>query len=304
MKTRQFRGIWVALALFASASAFATQPGNNGNGNGGCGVGQQTNGCGGSTGGTGGAGGAGGQGGTGVGIGLGVGLGVGMGGSATGGNATGGNAASTNTNVNGQSQNANNRQGQQQGQGQHQGQHQTANGGAGGAGGSASQSSTNRNDNASNANNSNANTNQGNNSAQSVTVNGDNVQYNAARIPVATAYAPNIAPTALCMGSTSMGAQFMTVGASVGSSWTDSNCVLLEQVRTVAAVLGDKATAAEMLCGIASYREARAQTGHPCATRAVTSASQELDPIMQAANKPEQTDPIVRYHLGLPPLAK
>lgn len=38
----------ILIALFAPL-AFATPPGNNGNGNGGCGVGQQTNGCGGSS---------------------------------------------------------------------------------------------------------------------------------------------------------------------------------------------------------------------------------------------------------------
>ena len=79
--------------------------------------------------------------------------------------------------------------------------------------------------------------------------------------------------------------------------------MLLEQVRSVAAVLGDKETAAEMMCGVDSYREARARTGKPCGGKAPAStASTTYDPIMTAANKPEETDPIKRYRLGLPPL--
>lgn len=214
-----------ALAFAASGAAFATKPGNNGGGNGGCGQGQQTNGCGGSSGGAGGAGG------TGVGVGVGVGIGQGGNASATGGRGgEGGSVIGS-----GNSSNANSNK---QAQGQQQGQ---------------AQSSRNRNDNRSSANTSND---------QSVTVQGDN--YDAPRIPVATAYAPNIAPTAVCMGSSSAGAQGVTFGVSFGSSWTDDNCMLLEQVRTVASVIGDREIAAEMMCEVKAYKEARARAGKPC----------------------------------------
>lgn len=182
-------------------------------------------------------GGKGGAGGNGTGVGVGV--GVGHGGTGYGGQGgSGGEGGSVLGS--GNSSNANK---QQQGQ---------------------AQSSRNANDNRSNsaASNSNSNANSGNNSDQSVTVQGDN--YEARRIPVATAYAPNIAPTAVCMGTSSAGAQGVTFGISVGTSWTDDNCMLLEQVRTVAAVIGDREIAAEMMCDVKAYAAARARAGKPC----------------------------------------
>lgn len=85
------------------------------------------------------------------------------------------------------------------------------------------------------------------------------------RNPVATAYAPNVSPTALCALGVSGGAQGASFGVSFGGSYTDENCVLLEQVRTTAAILKDSATAAEMMCGLPAYKAARARTGKPCA---------------------------------------
>lgn len=94
----------------------------------------------------------------------------------------------------------------------------------------------------------------------------------------------------------------MSFGFSIGGSYVDSNCQQLEQVRTAAAVLGDRETAAEMMCGISeAYREARASTGKPCGSRANLGKPQAV-----AENhpmKPEQyQDPLVRARLGLPPL--
>lgn len=116
----------------------------------------------------------------------------------------------------------------------------------------------NRNDNR-NDNNSNA-TSYGSvaTTAQStsLTVEGDTTNYHAPRIPVSTAYAPNIMPTAVCMGSSSMGGQGMSFGFSLGTSWTDSNCMLLEQVRTVSVVLGQKEVAQEMMMAVPAYADA------------------------------------------------
>lgn len=266
-----------ALALAAGMS-HATKPGNNGGGNGGCGVGQTTNGCGGSPGSntaTGGAGGNG-YGGTGVGIGVGVGIGQGGAGGAGGQGGQGGRGGEGGSVWgSGNSSNVNaNTQGQQQGQAQ-------------------SSRNSNRNDNRSSAtggngyaSNANSNENHGNNSNQSVTVQGDS--YDAPRIPVATAYAPNIAPTAVCMGSTSAGGQGMTFGISFGTSWTDDNCMLLEQVRTVATVIGDKEIAAEMMCDVKAYAAARARAGKPCGQAQVAAAPA---PVQSAPFAVEQHQP-------------
>lgn len=263
-----------ACLAFAMSGAVYATPGNSGSGKGGCGNGQQTNGCGGSDV----IGGAGGS----------V---VGSGNSANL-NANLNSNKNHNTNVNANSnRNSNhnnniNKNTNMQGQGQAQGQIQ---GQAQGQGQSQS-------------------TNNANNSTQAVTVQGDN--YEAARIPVATAYAPNIMPTAVCMGSSSVGGQGMTFGVSVGSSWTDSNCMLLEQVRTVSTVLNDPITAAQMLCSVKEYAKARAEVGKPCGniqqvsqtnTQVATASKKEVT-VQELAVGYTGNDPIVRKRLGLPPL--
>lgn len=140
----------------------------------------------------------------------------------------------------------------------------SASGGAGGnVVGSGNSHATGGNvKNAGNSNNRNSNqasaSNQGNNSAQSTSINvaGDTTNYQAPRIPVATATAPNIMPTSPCMGSSSAGGQGMSFGFSIGTSWVDENCQRLEQIRTVAVVLGDRETAAEMMMVVPAYAEA------------------------------------------------
>ncbi len=212
----------------------------------------------GGTGGSGGAGGAGGSGGTGGAV-------VGSGNSSSS-SAVNGSGNSSNRNTLGQ------------------GQHQTATGGAVNGSGNASQSSLN--DNASSA--------AGN--TTHVSVQGDTVSYQAARIPVATAYAPNIAPTALCKFGVSGGGQGMTFGFSVGVSITDDNCMLLEQVRTVSVILGQKEIAQEMMMAVPAYADAvKRMQG------AKSGPADDVKPVSVAA-KPEYTDPIVRSRLGLPPL--
>lgn len=240
-------------------------------------------------GGAGGQGGMGGQGGTGIGVGVGLGGAASVGdirnnNSATGGSVLGsGNSSNSNRNDN---NNSNlNAQGQQQGQGQHQGQGQ-------------GQSQSSRNDNRSSANNTNSNANSGNNASTNVSVGGDT--YQAARIPVATAYAPNIVATALCKFGVSGGGQGMTFGFSVGVSITDENCMLLEQVRTVSVILGQKDVAQEMMMAIPAYAEAVGRIKNPKAAAPIPGAGvASVIPPVQA----EETDPIKRYRLGLPPLA-
>ncbi len=173
-----------------------------------------------------------------------------------------------------------------------QGQQQTANGGNAHQG----QSQSSRNDNKSSASNSNSNANNGNNAQTNVSVQGDSVSYQAARIPVATAYAPNIVATALCKFGVSGGGQGMTFGFSVGVSITDENCMLLEQVRTVSVILGQKEVAQEMMMAIPAYAEAVARMKGVKAT-----AGTDLKPVSVQA-KAEYTDPIIRSRLGLPPL--
>jgi hypothetical protein len=116
------------------------------------------------------------------------------------------------------------------------GQTQSATGGAGGSGGSggsASQSTANAN-----------------NASQQTTI-----QYTPSRIPAATAYAPAIHPTAVCALSLSGGAQGALFGLSLGGSYIDDNCRLLEQIRAAKAI-GAEDVAVEMMMDIPSFAKA------------------------------------------------
>lgn len=172
-------------------------------------------------------------------------------------------------------------------QAQRQVQRQVANGGVGGTAtvtGSGNSNST-INVDGSNANNASQTTN--------------TVVDNRNPRNVSTAYAASIPPTAVCAGSTSGGIQGASFGVSVGSSWTDQNCMLLEQVRTVSVVLGQEIVAQEMMCAVDAYREARIRVGNPCAALPEGETTKTR---LQGGPGFDQTDPIIRARLGLPPL--
>lgn len=102
-----------------------------------------------------------------------------------------------------------------------------------------------------------------NSNNSSVTVQGDN--FEAKRIPVNTAFAPSIAPTANCALSISGGVSVIGFSGSFGKAYIDETCAALEKVRSVALVMGDIATAEAMLCQDEKYAKARATAGRPCA---------------------------------------
>jgi len=191
---------------------------------------------------------SGGAGGSGTGVGVGVGVGVGIGGDSSASVSGSGNSSNRNVNrnVNRNDVTGLNLQGQQQGidsdisnknrQGQGQNQDQ----------GQGQQQST---DNANNAD-------------QSVTVEGDT--YEAAEIPVASAYAPGLsAGAATCMGSTSAGGQTMGWGLSIGSTWNDSKCDARMDAATLMGLgLGEAAVA--RICQDGDMRKAVADAGGQC----------------------------------------
>lgn len=201
----------------------------------------------------------------------GIGVGIGQGGSAT---ATGG-TASNRTDV---STTVRNEVGQHQGQlqGQLQGQQQAAISGG------------------------NKLTNEGNNSAQSTSVKVEGDTYQAAQIPVATAYAPMVNNTANCAIGVSGGIQAATWGISGGSAFESETCVTIEQAKVAKVVFNDVATGEELMCSLAKYREARKSAGRPCNADKKAAAS----PGAQQTAAYEPTDPIVRARIGLPPLSK
>ncbi len=271
----------LAATLMACASlAMATQPTQNPCGNSG-------NNC--QTGGAGGNGGAGGAGGSATGIGVGIGQGGSA--SATGGssNATGGTANSNNLNANNNTNRNENRNTNTQGQGQAQGQMQGQAQGQVAKGGNARQGQAQSTDNA-------------NNAALTVSVAGDVSHYAAQeRNPVATAYAPSISPTAVCALSMSGGAQGSAFGFSIGGSYIDKNCELLEQVRR-ANDIGQKEVAAEMMMDVPAFAAAAKRIADRKAPKAAAPAGTTPVASVAAAQKAEYTDPIIRSRLGLPPL--
>lgn len=137
-----------------------------------------------------------------------VGVGVGVGGGADV------DVRNSNTNLNTNINNLSNRQMQGQLQGQLQGQRQT---------------------------NINGSATSGNNQVmggQTTTVGGQSMTYNEAAIPsnvtiknTPSFAAGNVYPTAPCMGGTQVGGVGAGFGFSVGSSWTDENCQVLETAR-------------------------------------------------------------------------
>jgi hypothetical protein len=224
-------------------------------------------------------------------VGVGVGVGIAAGGAGGSGGAGGaGGAGGQGGTVVGSGNSAN-----QLSQGQ--GQSQTATGGKAQQG----QAQSSRNDNRSSASNANSNANAGNNAQTDVNVGGDS--YAASRIPVATAYAPNVMPTAPCKFGVSGGGQGMSFGFSVGVSITDENCVNLEQVRTVATILGQKDVAAEMMKGLSpAYAEALQRMGRVPASAKVGETISGTPVYTVTAASSDFTDPIIRARLGLPPL--
>jgi hypothetical protein len=170
-------------------------------------------------------------GGTGIGVGVGIGGNSNSTSSATGGNS---NVDVRNTNINGNANSNTNKNEINSNNAQLQGQAQKQS------------------------------TNNANNSTNSVVVEGDN--FEARRIPVNTAFAPSIAPTANCALSVSAGVSVIGFSGSFGKAYIDQNCADNEDIRNVALVLGDKQTAEQMKCEISEpYRKARASLGRPCA---------------------------------------
>lgn len=198
------------------------------------------NGGAGGQGGAGGAGGAGGQGGAG---------GYANGGSATGGSATGGSVVNSNTNSADNSSSA-----------------------TGGSSSADNNGNNNGNNNSSSSNsqeqsqnqsiNNSADTSSSNNSSQNVNVN----TYDE-RDPVHTAYAaPLTSGEDTCMGSSSLGAQAVSFGVSLGTTWQDDNCQRLKNSRQLVA-LGYHRAATALMCVDDDVREAMEEAGTPCPSR-------------------------------------
>jgi hypothetical protein len=83
---------------------------------------------------------------------------------------------------------------------------------------------------------------------------------------VGAAMAPALTTTfsETCMGSTSMGAGFAGGAVSIGSTWTDEECIRRLSAREIR-TFGDVFAAKEIMCGNVEVRQAFKRVGRPCA---------------------------------------
>jgi hypothetical protein len=93
-----------------------------------------------------------------------------------------------------------------------------------------------------------------------------------------------------CMGSSGVGGQGDAFGFSIGSTWTDSNCIMLKNARELQAQGHHKAARAR-LCMDEDNAMAFELTGQPCprqlaSTQAVLAKLRAIDPDYVAAAEP------------------
>ena len=164
-----------------------------------------------------------------------------------------------NLNANHNSNRNNNEQGQAQGQ---IAVGRGGKGGAGGAGGNAASDSSSTSNSGGNTMMGGANT---ASQANSVTVTGDTVTYEAQkRNPVSTAYAaPLAASTGTCLGSASGGVQATGVGLSFGTTTLDDGCDARFDASALNA-LGLRMAAVARLCQRDGNRDAIEAAGGKC----------------------------------------
>ena len=114
--------------------------------------------------------------------------------------------------------------------------------------------------------------------------------------PVASAIAaPLAASNGTCMGSTSAGAQGVTIGLSVGTTWTDSSCDARYDAQALSS-LGQPVAALARLCQKAEIAAAVEASGQKCPTK----PAPEMKTASQAPtiNGYTGNDPIVRARLA------
>lgn len=103
-----------------------------------------------------------------------------------------------------------------------------------------------------------------------------------------------------CMGSVTAGGSGPGLGLAFGTTYIDSNCVMLKNAREMWN-MGQQTAAMARLCMDADNRTALELGGYTCPQTLANARKQAA----VAANTPvEYNDPIVRHRLGLAPLIK
>jgi hypothetical protein len=193
------------------------------------------------------------------------------------------NNLNLNENQNNLSQGQGQQQGQKQGQSQSSSATSSATGGAGGAGGNAQQSQT---------------------SSATATGNGDGANdtsltqsYQAAKIPVATAYAPTSIPTVPCFKGYGAGVQAPNLGISAGGGKIDEDCSVRETARSYMLMGARKAACKVMVYSKQNKKlGANAVTMDDCMYQDNPPQVAKEEPLMQAPAAPPAVVPTVNVN--------
>lgn len=163
----------------------------------------------------------------------------------------------------------------------------------------------NRNNNSdTNANTQGQDQGQDQDQAQSVE-NVGNVHIENQRAPVNTAYAAQLTTGEdTCMGSSSIGAQAVTFGLSIGTTWQDDNCRRLKNSRQLVA-LGFHRAATALMCVDDDVRAAMIAAGTPCPNGEMAAAAAAPPARHYVMMAPVADKPVARKqrkkHKPLPP---
>lgn len=119
---------------------------------------------------------------------------------------------------------------------------------------------------------------------QSLSIDSHAIYEAAQRSPVATAVAPQlISSNDTCMGSSSLGGSAVSFGFSVGTTWTDNNCLMLKNAREIWN-MGFKGAALARMCMDDLNKEAFEATGINCPARRSGNTTQTTANSAQATN--------------------
>ena len=180
---------------------------------------------------------------------------------------------------------------------QDQSQSMVANIAAGNNDGNVRNAGNNTGNSASKASQRNTNSARGN--TTTTTLGNSYVQQAQSRNPVASANAPQLTSDHdTCMGSTSLGAQGVGLGLSIGNTWHDDNCVMLKN-STMLWNMGKYDAAVALMCTNPKVREALEASGTDC-PQARKKREDAQHPTAQDAAPPtwDTTDPYIARRMA------
>lgn len=225
-----------------------------------------------------------------------------------------GNSSSTNSNIgNSNATSSSSSQGgqasQNQGQTQTQSNKQTQSNTSTNQNASSVQSKISNTANQQTSSNSGGNQVSGSSQGNTVTTSVGGDTYNASSIPVSTAYAAPLTSGAdTCMGSSSGGVQAPWFGLSIGSTWTDSNCMRLKNAKMMDG-LGMRDVAVQMMCQDPDIAAAMKAVGRSCGSVEVSRVYSTVEPqevvYQNKTDGPNLNDEYIRSRVaGAPPFNK